>query len=224
MDNNQNPSPAENQSPLIPDSKPLSELESPSSTPEAEAPVVEEDAEFDFDAIAGELDKGEEPPAEFDKESPAFAKLAEDFKAAMGVDLKDAMETFTETKRQLDEMRQELNAQRSRDTLNSLQDAWDVTPKEMDRRVDLVLKTFKKMTPKQVERYDSLQGIQDMWAKIDGSKSKSAPSSGGQKTATPTKRYKQSEIRDMMMNNPKLYDQSAAALSEAFRLGLVDSD
>lgn len=142
----------------------------------------------------------------------------------MGVELKDALETFNETKRQLDEMRQELQAQRSRDTLGSLQDAWDVTPKELDRRVDLVLKTFAKMTPKQVEKYDSLQGIQDMWAKIDSSKSKQAPSSGGQKATTPTKRYKQSEIRDMMMNNPKLYDQSSAMLSEAFRLGLVDSD
>lgn len=186
----------------------------------------EEEAEFDFESIAGELDSGEEPeaPAELDKESPAFVKLATDFKEAMGVELKDALETFNETKRQLDEMRQELQAQRSRDTLNSLQDAWDVTPKELDRRVDLVLKTFKKMTPKQVEKYDSLQGIQDMWAKIDSSKSKQAPSSGGQKATTPTKRYKQSEIRDMMMNNPKLYDQNSAMLSEAFRLGLVDQD
>lgn len=140
------------------------------------------------------------------------------------MELKDALETFNETKRQLDEMRQELQAQRSRETLSTLQDAWDVTPKELDRRVDLVLKTFAKMTPKQVEKYDSLQGIQDMWAKIDSSKSKQAPSSGGQKATTPTKRYKQSEIRDMMMNNPKLYDQNSAMLSEAFRLGLVDSD
>lgn len=206
---------------MTPASTPLSELESQQPNSEGE-----EEAEFDFDSIAGELDSGEEPeaPAELDKESPAFVKLANDFKEAMGVELKDALETFNETKRQLDEMRQELQAQRSRDTLGSLQDAWDVTPKELDRRVDLVLKTFAKMTPKQVEKYDSLQGIQDMWAKIDGSKSKQAPSSGGQKATTPTKRYKQSEIRDMMMNNPKLYDQSSAMLSEAFRLGLVDSD
>lgn len=184
---------------------------------------VEED-EFDFEAIAGELDKGEDPPAEFDKESPAFVKLAADFKEAMGLDLGEAMSTFTETKRQLDDMRQELDNYRSQQTLNSLQDAWDVTPKEMDRRVDLVLKTFKKMTPKQVAKYDSLEGIQKMWTEIDGAKSKSAPSSGGQKTATPTKRYKQSEIRKMMMENPGLYDKQADALNEAFRLGLVDSD
>ena len=214
-------------SPLIPDSKPLSDLEPKVVTPEegapeVETPAVEEEAEFDFDAIAGDLDKGEDPPAELDKESPAFVQLAKDFKEAMGIDLKDAMETFTETKRQLDEMRQELQAQRSQNTLNDLQDAWDVTPQEMDRRVELVLKTLKKMTPKQIEKYDSLQGIQDMWTKIDGSKSKQAPSSGGQKAATPVKRFKQSEIRDMMMNNPTLYDQNTAALNEAFRLGLVD--
>ena len=142
----------------------------------------------------------------------------------MGLDLGDAMATFTETKRQLDDMRQELDNYRSQQTLNSLQDAWDVTPTEMDRRVDLVLKTFKKMTPKQVAKYDSLEGIQKMWTEIDSAKSKSAPSSGGQKTATPTKRYKQSEIRKMMMENPSLYDQQADALNEAFRNGMVDSD
>lgn len=82
------------------------------------------------------------------------------------------------------------------------------------------------MNDKTREKYDSLEGIMQIWEKLEGSKGKvkSAPSSGGQKTATPEKRYKQSEIREMMMNNPTLYDQNQQMIAQALKEGRVDFD
>lgn len=197
---------------------------SPPSEPE------EGGEELDLDGIVSDLSEGEEEVKEEGGEvedpttKPEFAKLAEDFKAALGVDLKEAMDAFNATKAEMQAMQQRIQEMEAQRTLSDLQDAWDVTPKELDRRVDAVLKVFNKMTDAQKEKYNSMEGVQRIWASIEGKKSKAAPSSGGQKPATPVKRYKQSEIRDMMLNNPQLYDQNQAMLEEAFKQGLVDND
>ena len=186
--------------------------------------------ELDLDAIVSDLSEGEEEGKEEGGEvedpttKPEFVKLAEDFKAAMGVDLKEAMDAFNQTKAEMQAMQQRIQEMEAERTLSDLQNAWDVTPKELDRRVDAVLKVFNKMSDAQKEKYNSMEGVQQIWASIESKKSKAAPSSGGQKPATPIKRYKQSEIRDMMLNNPKLYDQNQAMLEEAFKQGLVDND
>lgn len=193
------------------------------------SPPVEPSDELDLDSILEDLpeDQPEAPPADItpDFTKPEYEKLSADFKSAMGVDLKDAFETFTQTASQLKEMTAKMQEMESQRTLTELQDAWDVTPKELDRRVDAVLKVYSKMSPAQVEKYNSLQGVQDIWASIESKKAgKVTPSTGGQKQAKGPDRMKASEIRDMMFNNPQLYSQNQAKIAEALRLGLVDQD
>jgi hypothetical protein len=209
--------------------------ESPLATKQDEVAVeapAEGEEELDIDDIVGSLDSGEEegekPPVDTkpDFEKPEFAELSNQFEELMGVDLKTAYEHFTKSAEHIQTLTAKLQEMESQRTLQELQDTWDVTPKELDRRVNAVLKVFDKMKPAQVEKYNNLEGVQKIWESIESKKggTQVAPSSGGQKPVTPVKRYKQSEIRDMMLNNPTLYDQNQAALSEAFRLGLVDSD
>lgn len=213
------------------------QAESPlAETPEVEEVLAETEAsvessteDLDIDSIVASLATPEEEPAQAldgppDFTKPEFAKLSTDFKEALGVDLKDAYENFTkiaEQNQQLVARIQEIEAQR---TLSDLQTVWDVTPKELDRRVAKVLDVMNKMSPAQLEKYNSLEGVQQVWTSIESKLpvSKVAPSSGGQKPTTPVKRYKMSEIREMMMNNPTLYSQQQSALEAAFRDGLVD--
>lgn len=210
------PSPLEEQKPLSP-SQPEEEGEKPE----------EEEEELDLDAIVSDLSEAEEgeKPTEVDPTSkPEFVKLAADFKDAMGIDLKEAMDAFNATKAEMQSMQAKIQEMEAQRTLADLQDVWDVTPKELDRRVEAVLAVFNKMTEAQKEKYNTLEGVQQIWTSIEGKKAKVAPSSGGQKPATPVKRYKMSEIRDMMLSNPTLYDQNQAMLEEAFKQGLVDND
>jgi hypothetical protein len=192
---------------------------------EEPAAVLEE--EFDFDSIVSEL--GDEDSKEGgeveapDLESPEFSKLAEDFKKALGVDLKQAYESFTQVSKQLEVAQQQLQEQQSRQTLADLQDAWDVTPKELDRRVDLVLKAFNKMSPAQKEKYDSLEGTQEIWKRIESSKAKAAPSTGGLKSRSGEKRYTNSEII-ALRSNPAEYNKQIADIEKAFKEGRVDLD
>ena len=200
--------------------------EGQSQPSEAEVETGEEGGELDLDAIVSELDSSEEEPTavEDPTSKPEFVKLAEDFKAAMGVDLKEAIDAFNATKQEMQAMQARLQEMEAQRTLQELQDIWDVTPKELDRRVEAVVAVFKKMSDAQKEKYNSLEGVQQIWASIESKKSKAAPSSGGQKPSTTVKRYKLSEIRDMMLNNPTLYNQNQAILEQAFKDGLVDKD
>ena len=119
---------------------------------------------------------------------------------------------------------QESEAQTS---LRTLQDAWDVTPTELDRRVAKVMGLVNKMTPAQRERYDSLDGIQQLWGKIEAAGAKSAPAAGGEKKSkgsTQAPSYKTSELRKMMRENPSLYDKSQALIKAAYAAGRVTDD
>jgi hypothetical protein len=204
----------------------LASTEQENQVSSAETEVEGGEEELDIDSLIDELDADtqEATPEKLDTESPEFVKLAQDFKTAIGIELKDAIESFQQSQKYLQELQAKVQEMESQRTLADLQDAWDVTPKELDRRVDAVLKVYNKMTPAQQSKYDSVQGVQDLWAKIEGKSSKTAPSAGGKKSATPVKRYKQSEIRKMMMETPELYDQNQQILAQAFRDGLVDLD
>lgn len=205
------------------------------SPPSNEEPAeTEEGEDLDLEGILGSLEEDNPDPKDPEKDgppdfsTPEFAKLSEDFKKALGVDLKDAYEQFTQTSAQYAEMTARVQEMESRQTLSSLQDAWDVTPKELDRRVDAVLAVVGKMSDAQKAKYDSLEGIQGIWDKIEAKKATGkttgTPSTGGQKPTSTAKRWKGSEIREMMFGNPDLYQQNQGAISEAFRLGLVDNN
>lgn len=202
--------------------------------PEEEVKEPEEGEDLDLEGILGSLEEDNPDPKDPlvdvppDFSTPEFAKLSEDFKKALGVDLKAAYEQYTQTAAQYAEMTARVQEMESRQTLSSLQDAWDVTPKELDRRVDAVLAVVGKMSDAQKAKYDSLDGIQEIWKKIEAKKATGkttgTPSTGGQKPTSTAKRWKASEIRTMMFENPDLYQQNQGAISEAFRLGLVDKN
>lgn len=210
--------------------------DSPPSNEETKKEIEEseEGEDLDLEGILGSLEEDNPDPKDPavdgppDFSTPEFAKLSEDFKKALGIDLKDAYEQFTQTATQYAEITAKMQEMESRQTLSSLQDAWDVTPKELDRRVDAVLAVVGKMSAAQKAKYDSLEGIQDIWAKIEAKKAtgKTAgtPSTGGQKPTSTAKRWKASEIREMMFSNPDLYQQNQGAIAEAFRQGLVDKN
>ena len=197
------------------------------TTPVEEEGVVEGEEDVDIDSLLGDDPEEKKEPITADPESPQFKDLAKQFQEIMGVDLSTALEQYNQLAAQMSEMQSKVQEREAQDSLKNLQDAWDVTPTELDRRVAKVMQVVNKMTPAQKERYDSLDGIQKLWAKIETASAKSAPASGGEKKgkgSTKEPSYKTSELRKMMRENPGLYDKSQALIQAAFAAGRVTDD
>lgn len=187
----------------------------------------DEEEDLDLEAILGDDPEEKKEPIVADPSTPEFKELAKQFQDVMGVDITKALEQFNQMTEQMAAMQSRIQETESRDTLASLQDSWDITPTELDRRVDKVLKVFNKMNDAQKKRYDSLDGIKALWTKIESSSAKSAPASGGEKKSkgdTKQPSYKTSDLRKMMRENPSLYDSSQALIQAAYKAGRVTDD
>lgn len=193
-----------------------------------DAPPADDDPELNaLLADDNEEDEVEAKVKEPDFETPEAKKLAEQFKEILGVDLKDALKQYTDTAAQLQQMQQQVQEQAAQVALSQLSTAWGVTGAELDKRVERVLKAAEKLSPEQRAKYDSPEGIQKLWARIESVKANQAPGSSG-KSGTPSgvskQTFKTSELRDMMIKNPVLYNSQQAAIERAFAEGRVVDD
>ena len=185
-----------------------------------------EDPDIDLDSLLAE-DEAPSTPEPPKPDTPEFKALAKQFQEVMGIDLGEAFTQFSAVTAQMEAMQARIQESDSRDTLQALQDGWDVTPSELDRRVAQVLKVVGKMTPEQKARYDSLEGIQKLWGRIEGSKAKSAPASGGTKatqSTTDVPTFKTSDLRKMMLRDPELYNRQQGVIAAAYAAGRVTDD
>lgn len=164
-------------------------------------------------------------PLQLDWEKPdeALTALSTAFKEKLGVDLKEAIESYrlllTEAQG-LQQMREELEAERN---VQSLRNAWGVNDQELTRRV-AILNKFAEQKPEVYAKYDSLEGIQTLWDKLQKQKAKATGGSAktASKSAAGSKRYKQSELNALMFSDPVQYGKMQADLMLAYEEGRVD--
>jgi hypothetical protein len=202
-------------------------------TPTVETAIEESttESDLDLDAIIESL-PGDEPTstepedvtAKFD--TPEFEGFNKQFKETVGVDVKEAYEAFTQIQKQNEELRQQLEQQQAQVTLSTLSSEWGVTTAELDRRVNKVLQLvaeMEKKLPGSSSKYDSYDGIKQLWSHIEKKGAKSAPTTGGGKTE-PKSKFKASELRQMMHKDPDKYNQLQSVIAQAWANGEVIDD
>jgi hypothetical protein len=201
-----------------------------------ETPTVETteesttESDLDLDAIIDSL-PGDEPTTEPEDvtakfDTPEFEGFNKQFKETVGVDVKEAYEAFVQIQKQNEELRQQLEQQQAQVTLSTLSSEWGVTTAELDRRVNKVLQLvaeMEKKSPGSSSKYDSYEGIKQLWSHIEKKGAKSAPTTGGGKTE-PKSKFKASELRQMMHKDPDKYNQLQAVIAQAWANGEVIDD
>jgi exonuclease VII large subunit len=202
------------------------ETEATPEVAQVESTDNDDDALIDLLADEPEETTTADTPPDFD--SPEMSKLSQDFKKAMGVDLKEAYQQFTQAATQLAEMQSALQEQAAQTALSTLSTNWGVTGEELDKRVKRVLAITEKMSEKDRAKYDSVEGIQKLWDKIASKRAGQTPGNSGQNGSTSAnagkRTYKTSELRDLMTRNPTLYNSQQAQIEAAFREGRVIDD
>lgn len=176
----------------------------------------------------GTADNAPEASDTPDFNAPEMAKLAEDFKAAMGIDLKQAYETFVQAQEQIIQFQQQRQETELQSTVNSLKSDWGVNDAEFNTRVAAVLDYANKLDPKLRQAVDNPEGIKMLWNQIEKRQASAGSTPGGKSTPTsgasnvPT--FRKSELFEMMRNNPALYNSRQAEIQRAFEAGRVIDD
>ena len=212
------------------------EAESSESPIPADAPETPVDPRQD--ALEALLDKAEaeaapssgETPDDGKTEAPNFdapemAAFADQFKKLMGVDLKDAFEQFTTMSQTMAQQQTAIAEQTSQVAVKSLQDKWGVNDAEFNTRVQSVLDYTNKLTPELRAQFDSVDGIDAIWGRLQrNAPTASATKQGNAPTAAPGQTFRKSELQEMMIRNPKLYSKLQAAIGAAYESGNVIDD
>jgi hypothetical protein len=231
------PNQSNSPSPQAPQSEPenvdLSQTEggvtSPASSPSTETPEPEVDLDSIINSLASE---GEEAspatPETIDFSNPKFAELDKGFKEALGIDLKSAFEQFTQAQAIIEQQRVAIEQQAGQQLLSQLSKDWGVTDAELDKRVGTLLEIAQKLPEAERAKYDSIDGLKKLWARVEKAK---GGGTGGKKgngvtgtAGSPKASYKASEIRDMMLKDPALYNRSQALIQAALAEGRVIQD
>jgi hypothetical protein len=166
----------------------------------------------------------EETPAPL--EGGDFEAFNEQFKKYMGIDLKDATAKFETLVAQYEAVVANQNAQSAQVALAHLTQTWGVSPEEVDRRVEQVLKVADKLSPAERAKYDSAEGVAQLWDRIEASRSrgKTPSSRGGDTTSASAEVFKASEVYQLMRNDPKAYNAIVPQLEVAIREGRYIDD
>jgi hypothetical protein len=203
------------------------QVDTPTPTPDAEP-------EVDLDSIINSLStEGEDAtpvtPETIDFSNPKFAELDKGFKEALGIDLKSAFEQFTQAQAIIEQQRVAIEQQAGQQLLSQLSKDWGVTDAELDKRVGTLLEIAQKLPEAERAKYDSIDGLKKLWARVE--KAKGGGTGTGKKSngvtgtaGSPKASYKASEIRDMMLKDPALYNRSQALIQAALAEGRVIQD
>jgi hypothetical protein len=199
----------------------------PTSTTAPEA-----EPEVDLDSIINSLStEGEDAtpvtPETIDFSNPKFAELDKGFKEALGIDLKSAFEQFTQAQAIIEQQRVAIEQQAGQQLLSQLSKDWGVTDAELDKRVGTLLEIAQKLPEAERAKYDSIDGLKKLWARVEKAKGGSTGKKSNGVTGTagsPKASYKASEIRDMMLKDPALYNRSQALIQAALTEGRVIQD
>lgn len=205
----------------------IESLDAPTTEPTATEPDVDPDLAELVDSLPDDEPTTAEPEdvtAKFD--TPEFQDFNAKFKDTVGVDLKEAYNSFLEIQKQNQELRQQLEQQQAQVMLSTLGAEWGVTAAELDRRANKILQLvaeMEKKSPGSSKKYDSYDGVKTLWAHIEKKGSKSAPTTGGGKTE-PKSKYRASELRQMAIKDPDKYNQLQSVIMEAWGRGEVIDD
>lgn len=205
-----------------------SEVDAGETTAETESGDTALDLEAELDAHEAELNKL--PEFEIpDFSAPEFAELSEQFEASTGIKLAEAAETFAAMQQQLAELQQAQQQDQSESAAKTLMSTWGVQDAEFNRRVDAVLRYVEKMSPERQALYDNVDGIDLIWKRISGNKTPKAAkpaqtASASAATTKSTKSFKKSDLRDMMLRNPRQYQAMEGEIDRAYALGNIVDD
>lgn len=202
---------------------------------EEDAPEGDTPPQSSEDDLAALLDAAEaeqtttaetETPAPPDFNAPEMADLKAMFEEKMGISLEEAYKRYTETV-QTAEQAAEAAAQA---TVKRIQSEWGVNDAEFNRRAALVTEYAQKLSPELQAKFDSVEGVQEIWRRIEG-KSKPATTaksraSGGvsPRTTEAKPTFKRSELQEMQIKQPKKYTQMQSTIAKAYQEGRVLDD
>lgn len=197
----------------------------------AETEATTEDAAIDElldKADAASSSDEAKPTAEApDFAAPEFAALNDQFKAALGVDIKEAYDRYNQMSQAFEQQQQQLADQGAQVAAKTLQEKWGVNEAEFNSRVQRVLDYTAKLSPAIRAEFDSIEGIDRLWGRISqrsGSAQPSATKVGAGGGQSQPQKFRKSELRDMMLKNPRLYSSMQAAIASAYESGNVLDD
>lgn len=168
------------------------------------------------------LDDLEGEPELPNRDTPEFKAFADQFKQYVGIDLTDALKRYEDIATLHEEtlaMRSEVAAVEAK---RSLQNAWSVNDAEFDRRLS-VINAYAEKYPDAVAKYDTIEGLQILYDKLSKRKTSKPGAGAGASTPAPSaKRYKQSELQNLMTTDPASYKAQQAEIAQAYQDGRVD--
>lgn len=173
-------------------------------------------------------------PTTPDFDAPEMKGFADQFKQYMGIDLKEAYESFTSMRDQYASIVEQYNSvkeqsaqQEYQRTVDSLKADWGVNDAEFNRRAQAVLDYVAKLPEGLRQQVDNPEGIKLVWgqiAKREGTPAKNtAVVPQGQSSVAPQS-FKKSELLVMMTKNPALYESMQSQIIAAYEANRVIDD
>ncbi|ABI33182.1 head scaffolding protein [Phormidium phage Pf-WMP4] len=165
-----------------------------------------------------------------DFDSPKVQALAKDFKEALGIDLKQAIDTYTQMTQMVQQQTQQQAEQEFKQAATTLKTEWGVNDAELNRRVSAVLDYANKLPENLRQQFDSVKGVQLLWAQIErksgGAPPQASSSGDAQRSTNPTgvKTFRKSELMKLMMEKPSTYTKMQAEIARAYEAGTVIDD
>jgi hypothetical protein len=173
-------------------------------------------------------------PTNPDFDTPEMKGFADQFKQYMGIDLKEAYESFTSMRDQYASIVEQYNSvkeqsaqQEYQRTMDAIKTDWGVNDAEFNRRAQAVLNYVAKLPEGLRQQVDNPEGIKLVWGQI--AKREGTPTKNnvvvpqGQSNVSPQS-FKKSELLVMMTKNPALYESMQAQIIAAYEAGRVIDD
>lgn len=226
------PPPTEGLEPLNPPQQPQSGATEATETAEEETLQSLLDAHDSTEAAS--VEDTPTTPTTPDFDAPEMEGFADQFKQYMGIDLKEAYESFTSMRDQYASIVEQYNAvkeqsaqQEYQRTVDNLKAEWGVNDAEFNRRAQAVLDYVAKLPEGLRQQVDNPEGIKLVWgqiAKREGTPTKNtAVAPQGQSNAAPQS-FKKSELMVMMTKNPALYESMQPQIIAAYEANRVIDD
>lgn len=165
-----------------------------------------------------------------DFESPKVQALAKEFKEALGIDLKEAIDNYTQMTQMVQQQTQQRAEQEFQQAATTLKTEWGVNDAELNRRVSAVLDYANKLPEGLRQQFDSVKGVQLLWAQLErksgGAPPQASSSGDAQRSTNPSgvQTFRKSELMKLMMEKPGTYTKMQAEIERAYAAGKVIDD
>jgi hypothetical protein len=205
--------------PITPTGQPSVIQEVVGETPEA-VPTQETAVETELEkALRAQVEAAPAPEApNFD--APEMTQFNEQFKQYMGVDLKEAFDTFASMKTELQQMKQQSMQSEATKVKDQLRAAWGVNEQEIARRAEVIQGFASQLPPNLQAELNTVEGIQLAW-RVVSQDNTSVSSRAITPVTTDKKIFSQVELQNMIINNPAEYAARESEIQLAYLEGRV---